>query len=149
TPSPTRAQASRASTSSQLPGNEMTPNFIRRLPPSWGVAVEEYFVVLDERVREQPLAHLGQPRRVGDLEFDQPADAHVADALESERRQRALDSRPLGIEDPCLWANQDACLHHPDGSPGGGGRAIRPERRSAPATRQTARRRSVRRRRGS
>src|SRR3954463_877971 len=81
--SPTRDAASSASTSSHVPGKRTTPNLtllrvaVPRLPvlsnPSRS-SCGLYLVVLDQRVGEQPLAHLGQARRVLHVELDEPAD---------------------------------------------------------------------------
>ena len=68
-------------------------------------------VVLDQRVGEQALAHLRQPRRVLDVQLHEPADVDAADPAEAQRRQRALDGLALGIEDPGLRPDQDACPH--------------------------------------
>src|SRR6266545_1119630 len=118
--SPTRSQASSASRSSHEPGKRTTPNFTwapkRHLRGSSGPAVipngafgaaDLDLVVLDQRVRQQPLAHLAEPRRVLDVELDEPADVHVGDALEAERRQRALDGLTLRVQDPRLGTDQD------------------------------------------
>ncbi len=70
-----------------------------------------YLVVLDQGVGEQPLAHLGQLRRVLDVELHEPPDVHVADPAEAERRQRALDGLTLGIQDPGLGPDQHARPH--------------------------------------
>ena len=91
-----------ASTSSQEPGNWMTPNF---------TSGAEDLVVLDERVRQQLLAHRRQLRGVLHVELDQPADVHVAHALEAERRQRALDGLALRVEDPGLGPDQHPRPH--------------------------------------
>src|SRR4051812_22563227 len=98
TTSPTRPQASSASRSSQVPGKVTTPNFTSRV---------EDLVVLDQGVREELLAHLGQALRVLDVELHQPADVHVRDAEEAERRQRALDGLSLRVQDPGLRPDED------------------------------------------
>src|SRR4051794_24651383 len=100
--SPTRAAASTASRSSHEPGKRTTPN---RMPPT--IAVLPDLVVLDQRVGEQRLAHLGQAVGVVHLELDQPPDPHVADALEPQGGQGALHRLALGIEDPGLGADED------------------------------------------
>src|SRR5918999_5369627 len=80
---PTRRAAASASRSSHEPGNWTIPNFTSGLPPQGVrpcvlrrlIGVRPlYFEVLDERVGQQPLAHLGDPRRVLDVELDQPPD---------------------------------------------------------------------------
>ena len=83
--------------SSHEPGNLTTPNFMPgvapELTPDRSSAPAELpmesapadstrfhnFIVLDQRVREQPLAHLRQALGVLDVELDQPPDVHVAD----------------------------------------------------------------------
>ena len=99
--SPTRRAAASASRSSHEPGNWTTPNFTLDL------------VVLDQRVRQQPLAHLADPRGVFDVELHQPPDVHVAHALEAQRGQGALDGLALRVEDPGLGPDQDP---HPQGA---------------------------------
>ena len=56
-------------------------------------------------------AHRVELRRVLDVELDEPADVDVRDALEAERRQRALDRDALRIEDARLRADEDARPH--------------------------------------
>src|SRR5437763_4378833 len=138
TASPTRSQASCASTSSQVPGKRRTPNFIwtadnRRSSASSGLALApprlrpcfldllgsrpsrsrgQDLVVLDQRVREQLLAHLRQPSRVVDVELDQAPDVHVRHALEAQRRQRPLDRLTLRVEDPGLRPHENAVARH-------------------------------------
>jgi hypothetical protein len=69
-------------------------------------------IALDQRVREQLLAHpleLGKRLRLvigGDVDVDQAPDAGVAD-LEAEMAKRALDGLPLWVEDPRLRPNED------------------------------------------
>src|SRR4051794_40432084 len=70
-------------------------------------------VVLDQGVRQKPLAHRRDDRRIGHVELDQPADVDVPDALEPQRRQRALDGLTLRIQDSGLRADQDADPHQP------------------------------------
>jgi hypothetical protein len=67
-------------------------------------------VVLDEGVREQLLAELAEALRILGLQLDHPADPHVLDALEAERRQRPLDRLALWVEDPLLGTDQDPGL---------------------------------------
>ena len=64
-------------------------------------------VVLDQRVREQPLAHLADPRGIVDVELHQPADVHVRHALEPERGQCPLHGLALRVQDPGLGPDQD------------------------------------------
>ena len=71
----------------------------------------DHLVVLDQRVRQQALAHLRHLRRVVHVQLDQPPDMHVLHALEAERRQRALDGLPLRVEDALLGADQDPRPH--------------------------------------
>ena len=71
----------------------------------------DYFVVLDEGVGEERLAHLGQARRIVDVELDEPADVDVRDPLEAQRGQGALDGLTLRIEDPRLGTDEDARPH--------------------------------------
>src|SRR3954471_17913410 len=87
--SPKRRHASRASTSSQLPGKRRTPNFTSRRREQLDL------VVLDERIGEQLVAHPLELRGILDVELDDPADVNVARAAEAERRQRALDRLAL------------------------------------------------------
>ena len=57
-----------------------------------------------------------------DVELDQAPDVDVRHALEPQRRERALDRRPLRVEDAALGADQDARPHPavPDApAPGG------------------------------
>ena len=68
-------------------------------------------VVLDQRVREELLAELGEVRGVVRFELDEPADAHVAHAVEAERGKRPLDRLALRVEDALLGADEDARLH--------------------------------------
>src|ERR687897_2428361 len=119
--SPIRRAASSASRSSHDPGNWTTPNLTERLPPQ-GVRpcvlrrmiafLALNLELLDQGIGEQPLAHLADPRGIVDVELDQPADVHVAHALEAERRQRALDGLALRVEDAGLGPDQDP---HPQG----------------------------------
>src|SRR5712671_1661626 len=82
-------------------------------------------VVLDQRVGEQPLAHLGQLRGILDIELDQPADVDVRHAGETERRERALHGLTLRIEDARLRPDEHSrphqalvrSSHSPNGSP--------------------------------
>src|SRR4029079_11872535 len=90
------ASAHSASRSSCEPGYVTTP--IR----GWGLANDLALVALDQRVREQPLAHLldlrpGR-RLVGglDLEFDHLADARVLH-LEAEVAERRADRFALRV----------------------------------------------------
>src|SRR2546423_10958048 len=81
--SPTRSQASSASTSSHEPGKRTTPNFttgpsVRPADVRTGPLPDD-LVVLDQRVSQQPLAHLLHARRVLDVEFDEPPDVYVRD----------------------------------------------------------------------
>src|SRR3546814_15418784 len=53
-------------------------------------------VILDHRIGEQLAAHLVDPRVggvVGDVEFDQPAGAHIVYAIDAEARPRAVEDR--------------------------------------------------------
>ncbi len=127
--SPTRRAACSASTSSQRAGElkdaelHRAVGSVRRLIVS---AVEQLdLVVLDQRVREQLLAHRLQLRRVLHVELDQAADVHVRHAREAERRQRALDGLALRVEDARLRADQHAGAHQ---SPAGGAVEPRLER---------------------
>src|SRR3982750_4385389 len=90
--SPTREAASCASTSSQLPGNWMTPNF-----KASAVGGDD-LVVPDERVPR----NLVEPRASGggfpNVEPDGPADVHVRHAREPQRRQRPLHDLALRVE---------------------------------------------------
>ena len=47
------------------------------------------------------------------IELDEPADVHVPDSLEAERRQRALDGDSLRIEDAGLGPDEHARPHAP------------------------------------
>ena len=74
------------------------------------------FVILDERVRQQPLAHaldLGACligiRRL-ELEIDDAAHPCLADR-EAELAERALDSLPLRVEDPLLRPDENGGPH--------------------------------------
>src|SRR6185312_2266877 len=118
TASPTRSHASCASTSSHVPGKRRTPN-----RTASGL---DDLVILDQRVREQLLAHRRKLREVGDVQLDQPPDVDVPHALEAERRQRPLDRLSLRIEDAGLRAHEHAhppahgavrSSHAPNGSP--------------------------------
>ena len=82
----------------------MTPNFTR-------VSARDDLVVLDERVGQQPPAHVVELRGVLDVELDQPPDVDVGHAREAERRQRALDRDALRVEDPRLGPDEDARPH--------------------------------------
>ena len=68
------------------------------------------FIILDQGVRQQLLAHLIELRRVLHLELDQAAHMHARDALEAQGRQRPLDGLALRVEDPRLRPDQDPCL---------------------------------------
>ena len=70
-----------------------------------------YLVVLDQRVREQLLAHRRQLRRILHVELDEPPDVDVAHAVEAERGQRALDRLALRVQDPRLRPDQDPRPH--------------------------------------
>ena len=76
------------------------------------IAGSENLVVLDQRVREQALAHLGQLCRILDVELDQPADVDIADPAEPERGQRPLDRLALRIENSRLRPDEHAGPHH-------------------------------------
>src|SRR5439155_650615 len=52
-----------------------------------------------------------------DVDFDELADAQLAQVPEAEAGERALHGRALHVEDPGLEADQDAELHAPVGSP--------------------------------
>jgi hypothetical protein len=78
------------------------------LPSSKGLDLE----VLDQRVREQLLAELGEALGALGLELDHAADPHVLDALEAERRQRPLDRLALRVEDALLGPDQDPGLQN-------------------------------------
>ena len=73
-------------------------------------------VALDQRVREQLLAHpLDLRARLGrvvgvDLELDEPADAGLADG-EAEVPQAALDRLTLRVEDARLRPDEHGRLH--------------------------------------
>src|SRR6185503_8866712 len=99
-----------ASRSSCEPGYVTTP--IR----GWGLANDLDLVALDQRVREQPLAHLldlrpGR-RLVGglDLEVDHLADARVLH-LEAEVAERRADRFALRVEDARLGPDEDGGPH--------------------------------------
>src|SRR5438445_11787220 len=98
------------SRSSSDPGNVTTPT------RSCGLAIERDLVRLDERVREQLLAH---PLDLGahgggiarlDLEVDDAADARVPHR-EAEVPERRLDRLSLRVEDALLRPDQNRCLH--------------------------------------
>ena len=80
----------------------MTPNF---------TSVPDDLVVLDQRVRQQLLAHRRQLPGILDVELDEPPDVHVAHAVEPERRQRPLDRLALRVQDPRLRPDQDPRPH--------------------------------------
>ena len=81
-------------------------------------AVEELdFVVLDQRVGEQALAHRVKLRRVLHVELDQPSDVDARRAGEPERGQRPLDGRALGVEDARLGTDQHARPHESASGP--------------------------------
>src|SRR5436190_10529767 len=73
-------------------------------------------VGLDERVREQPLAHALELRlhvlaiSVAELEVDHPSDPRIVDR-KTELAERAENGLPLGIEDPRLWPDEYGRLH--------------------------------------
>ena len=69
-------------------------------------------VGLDQRVREQLLAELGEPLGALGLKLDHAADPDVLDALEAERRQRPLDRLALRVEDALLRPDQDPGLQN-------------------------------------
>ena len=83
----------------------------------------DHLVVLDQRVRQEALAHLRHLARVVDIQLDQPPDVHVLNAVEPERRQRPLDGLSLRVEDALLRANQNTrpqaerSSHASNGSP--------------------------------
>src|ERR1700712_2373191 len=99
-----RSQARTASTSSHEPGKRMTPK------RTSGGGFED-LVILDQRVREQLLAHRRELAGVLDVELDEAADVDVGDALEAQRRQRPLDGHALRVEDPGLRPHEDARVH--------------------------------------
>ena len=68
------------------------------------VVVEElHLVVLDQRVGEQPVAHLVELRRVLHVELDHPAHMDVRHAGEPEPRERVLDrDLPWGSRIPAF-----------------------------------------------
>src|SRR5207253_654233 len=68
-------------------------------------------IVLDQRVREQPFAHLRQLRRIVDIELDQATDVNVVNAVEAERRERPFDRLALRIEDALLRPDEDPGPH--------------------------------------
>ena len=70
----------------------------------------DYLEVLDQRVRKQLLAQLGEPLGILGLELDHAPHPDVLDALEAERRQRPLDRLALGVEDSLLGPDQDPGL---------------------------------------
>src|SRR5947208_13931918 len=110
------ASAQSASRSSCEPGYVTTPIL------GCGLANDLDLVRLDQRVREQPLAHLlhlGLGRRlVGglELEVDHLADPRVAH-VEPEMPERRADRLPLWVEDARLRTDEDGCLH-PSTTPG-------------------------------
>ena len=67
--------------------------------------------VLDQRVRQQLLAESVELRRIIGLELDQPSDAHVVHALETERGKRPLHGLALRVQDALLRPDQHLRLH--------------------------------------
>src|SRR5690606_24080448 len=106
--SPARSQAASASRSSQEPGNWITP---KRAATSLGLLELDDLVVLDERIGEQLLAELVEPRRILGLELHQAPHPHVAHPAEPKRRERPFDRLALRIEDAFLRTNQNARFH--------------------------------------
>jgi len=76
------------------------------------VAEELDLVVLDERVGEQPAAHLVELGGVLDVELDDPPDVDVLHAGEAQRGQCLLDRDALRVEDAGLRADEHAGAHH-------------------------------------
>ena len=68
-------------------------------------------VVLDQRVGQQPLAHLGQPRGSSTSSSTSRPTCTLLTPAEAERRQRALDRLALRVEDPGLRPDQHARPH--------------------------------------
>ena len=87
-----------------------------RGPVGHALAAERDLVALDQRVREELLAHALElrPRLVAvvgrELDVDEPADAGVGD-LEAEVAERALDRLALRIEDPRLRPDEHGRPH--------------------------------------
>ena len=79
--SPTRARPACASTLVARSGELDDPELHARRSQPRGSA----FVVLDQRVRQQLAAHLVEPRRVLDVELDQPADVDVGHAPPNDK----------------------------------------------------------------
>ncbi len=68
-------------------------------------------IVLDQRVREQLLAHRLELGGILHVQLHEPADVDVLDAAETERGERALHGDALRVEDARLRADQHACPH--------------------------------------
>src|SRR5207302_9101995 len=88
-----------------------------RRPPRRASADLLYAVLLDDRIREELLAHvlhallrLGGVLRV-EIQLDHLAPAHVPHLVETERAERPPDGEPLRGEDRLLQTDHDARLH--------------------------------------
>src|SRR5690625_2206201 len=74
-------------------------------------------VILDHRIREQLLAHIGNlcPRRLGvrsgEIDLDQLALADALDALESQRAKRMPNCLGLWVEHTILQREMNSSLH--------------------------------------
>src|SRR3954453_15567334 len=110
--SPTRWAASSASTSSHEPGKRTTPN-LKGLPPqgiqpcvligTTGIRPVETgllqldLVVLDQRVRQQLLAHLVELGYVLHVQLHEAPDVDMTHALEAQGGKRPLDGLALRV----------------------------------------------------
>src|SRR5688572_9923840 len=70
-----------------------------------------HLIVLDQGVRQEPLAHLRHLRRVVHVQLDQPPHVHVLHSLEAKRRKRTLHGLALRVQYALLGADQDARPH--------------------------------------
>src|SRR5881394_2158721 len=110
------ASASRAASAQSASRSSCEPGYVITPILGWGLANDLHLVRLDQRVREQPLAHLLdlglRGRLVGrlDLEVDHLADPRVLH-VEAEVAERRADRFALRVEDARLRPDQDGRPH--------------------------------------
>ena len=73
--------------------------------------VQNDLVILDQRICEQLLAHRLELADILYVQFHEPADVNIRDALKAESRQRALDRLTLRVQDARLRTDQDTGPH--------------------------------------